>query len=106
MEGERERDLNNRKDRDNFYTQLGKDKASKGEGIQQLGKNVNTMLQNPILMNLLENMGQYVSMDAKGNFVAKQMKTKKTSETEDEKFEKDMITKGYKKDSKGNWIKN
>jgi hypothetical protein len=106
MGGEQAADLADRQDRDNFYTQLGKDKASKGEGIQQLGKNVNTMLQNPILMNLLENMGQYVSMDAKGNFVAKQMKTKKTSETEDEKFEKDMITKGYKKDSKGNWIKN
>lgn len=77
MGGEQAADLADREDRDNFYTQLGKDKATKGQGIQQLGKNVNTMLQNPILMNLLENMGQYVSMDAQGNFVAKQMKTKK-----------------------------
>ena len=72
------------------------------------------MLQNPILMNLLDNMGQYVSMDAKGNFVAKQMKTKKNNNTktteetsaEEIAFEKDMLAKGYKKDSKGNWIKN
>ena len=108
MGGEQAADLADRQDRDNFYTQLGKDKASKGEGIQQLGKNVNTMLQNPILMNLLENMGQYVSMNAKGQYVAKQMKTKTTEETSAEEiaFEKDMLAKGYKKDSKGNWIKN
>ena len=42
------------------------------------------MLQNPILMNLLDNMGQYVSMDANGNFVAKQMKTKKNNNTKTE----------------------
>ena len=84
MGGEQAADLADRQDRDNFYTQLGKDKASKGEGIQQLGKNVNTMLQNPILLNLLDNMGQYVSMDAKGNFVAKQMKTKKNNNTKTE----------------------
>ena len=84
MGGEQAADLADRQDRDNFYTQLGKDKASKGEGIQQLGKNVNAMLQNPILLNLLENMGQYVSMDAKGNFVAKQMKTKKNNNTKTE----------------------
>ena len=114
MGGEQAADLADREDRDNFYTQLGKDKASKGEGIQQLGKNVNTMLQNPILLNLLDNMGQYVSMDAKGNFVAKKMKTKKNNNTktteetsaEEIAFEKDMLAKGYKKDSKGNWIKN
>ena len=53
-------------------------------------------------------------MDAKGNFVAKQMKTKKNNNTktteetsaEEIAFEKDMLAKGYKKDSKGNWIKN
>ena len=84
MGGEQAADLADRQDRDNFYTQLGKDKASKGEGIQQLGKNVNAMLQNPILMNLLDNMGQYVSMDANGNFVAKQMKTKKNNNTKTE----------------------
>lgn len=84
MGGEQAADLADRQDRDNFYTQLGKDKASKGEGIQQLGKNVNTMLQNPILMNLLDNMGQYVSMDANGNFVAKKMKTKKNNNTKTE----------------------
>ena len=84
MGGEQAADLADRQDRDNFYTQLGKDKASKGEGIQQLGKNVNTMLQNPILLNLLDNMGQYVSMNAKGEFVAKKMKTKKNNNTKTE----------------------
>ena len=84
MGGEQAADLADRQDRDNFYTQLGKDKASKGEGIQQLGKNVNTMLQNPILLNLLDNMGQYVGMNAKGQYVAKQMKTKKNNNTKTE----------------------
>jgi hypothetical protein len=105
MKGAQDADLANRQDRDNFYTQLGKDKATKGQGIQQLGKNVNSMLQNPLLMNLLDGMGDYVTMDAKGNIKAKN-RAKTTKKSEEEKFEKDMISKGYKKDEKGNWIKN
>lgn len=41
MQGEQNRDLADRQDRDNYYTQLAQDIATKGEGIQTVGKMFN-----------------------------------------------------------------
>ena len=41
MQGEQGRDLADRQDRDNYYTQLAQDLSSKGQGIQQIGKQIN-----------------------------------------------------------------
>ena len=41
MQGEQNRDLADRQDRDNYFTQMAQDIATKGEGIQTLGKMVN-----------------------------------------------------------------
>jgi len=41
MAGEQARDLADRQDRDNYYSQLAQDIASKGQGIQQSGKMLN-----------------------------------------------------------------
>ncbi len=41
MAGEQNRDLADRQDRDNFYTQMAQDIATKGEGIQTVGKMLN-----------------------------------------------------------------
>ena len=41
MQGEQNRDLADRQDRDNYYTQLAEDISTKGEGIQTIGKMVN-----------------------------------------------------------------
>ena len=38
MAGEQLRDLNDRKDRDNYFTQKGEDDASLGQGMQEIGK--------------------------------------------------------------------
>lgn len=38
MQGEDVRDTRDRQDRDNYYTQLAQDTATKGQGIQELGK--------------------------------------------------------------------
>ena len=41
MTGEQQKDLNDRADRDNYYSQLAQDIATKGEGIQVMGKMLN-----------------------------------------------------------------
>lgn len=46
MQGEQNRDLADRQDRDNYYTQRAQDIATKGEGIQQTGKMMNQIKHN------------------------------------------------------------
>lgn len=71
MAGEAEKDMNNRKDKDNFYTQKAQDTATMGTGVQTMGKDINTILKNPMYLKLLNEMGKYFSVDAKGNLIAK-----------------------------------
>lgn len=77
MGGEGERDMNNRKDRDAFYTQKGKDLAGIGMGIQQTGKDLNDIAGNDMEMKLLNQMSKYFQFDANGNVTAiKEQETK------------------------------
>ena len=70
MTGNQEKDLNDRKDKDNFYTQMGKDIATKGEGIQQMGKDVNSIEENNMMMNIMNNLSKYgLAFDSKGNII-------------------------------------
>jgi hypothetical protein len=72
MSGEQERDLNDRKDRDNFYTQLGKDKSTMGEGVQNIGKDLNAMKQNKMMTNVINQLSKYgLAFDEKGNLIEK-----------------------------------
>ena len=71
MGGEQAKDLANRQDRDNFYTQMSKDIATKGQGVQQMGKDMNDIAMNPQVLALLQQLGKYVSYDAKGQLIAK-----------------------------------
>lgn len=48
MSGEQQRDLADRQDRDNYYTQLAQDISTKGEGIQTIGKMLNENRSNTI----------------------------------------------------------
>lgn len=76
MAGEEKRDLADRQDRDAYYTQRGIALANRGQGIQQIGKNLNVTELNKIKLKLLESLGEYVTMDANGNIIAKkQVKT-------------------------------
>jgi len=113
MAGEEKRDLADRQDRDNYYTQRGLALSNKGKGMQAMGKSLNEMKMNAMKLNLLDTLGDYVTIDKDGNITAKKQEkikstTKTTEKTSDEEitFEKDMLARGYKKDSKGNWIKN
>jgi hypothetical protein len=72
MTGEQEKDLNDRKDRDNFYTQLGKDKSTMGEGVQNIGKDLNAMKQNKMMTNVINQLSKYgLAFDEKGNLIEK-----------------------------------
>ena len=65
-----------RQDRDNYYTQRGVALVGRGQGIQQMGKNLNETKMNQMKLKLLESLGEYVTMDANGNIIAKkQVKT-------------------------------
>lgn len=76
MSGEERRDLADRQDRDNYYTQRGVALVGRGQGIQQMGKNINEIKMNQMKLKLLESLGEYVTMDANGNIIAKkQVKT-------------------------------
>jgi hypothetical protein len=64
--------LNDRKDRDNFYTQLGKDKSTMGEGVQNIGKDLNAMKQNKMMTNVINQLSKYgLAFDEKGNLIEK-----------------------------------
>jgi hypothetical protein len=67
MSGEGARDLADRQDTDNFYTQLGKDKASIGTGLQETGKDLNAIKQNQMIENLIGQLSKYgITIDDKG----------------------------------------
>ena len=71
MAGEDEKDQRDRKDRDNYYTQLAQDIATKGQGIQQLGKMSNQIKKNEVSENLLNATSKGYKVDNNGNITLK-----------------------------------
>ena len=70
MTGEYQRDLADRQDRDNFYTQKAKDIATKGQGIQTIGKDVNAMKQNQMMSDIINQLSKYgLGFDKNGQLV-------------------------------------
>lgn len=59
MQGEQDRDLADRQDKDNFYTQLSQAMASMGKGIQQTGKDLNQANQQEMMMDMLQQLSKY-----------------------------------------------
>ena len=57
MKAEGDRDIADRQDRDNFYTQKGKDLASMYEGYQKIGRHLNDIKEREMLYTLLEQQG-------------------------------------------------
>lgn len=87
MKGEETRDLADRMDRDNFFSNMAEDISTKGKGIQQIGKDLNQTKQNEVAMNLINQLSQYgITVDKKGNLTyTKQPKETKASTTETKK---------------------
>jgi hypothetical protein len=71
MAGEQTRDDNDRRDRDNYFSQLAKDIATKGQGIQQAGKMLNENKKNTVSENLLNDTSKGYQVDANGNILLK-----------------------------------
>jgi hypothetical protein len=72
MAGEQARDLADRQDRDNFYTEKGKDLVNLGNNVQGFGKNLNTMQGNKDMNSLISQLSQFglgFVRDENGNMV-------------------------------------
>lgn len=70
MQGNASRDINDRKDRDNFFTQKGKDIATMGEGIQHIGKDVNKIAENSMSTKMINQLSKYgIGFDKDGNLI-------------------------------------
>ena len=83
MQGEQARDLADRQDRDNYYTQRGQDIVTKGYGLQKSAKDVNQIKQRDVQQELMDNFFEYVK--ANGN-------TGKISQQEGVKVGEDIDT--------------
>ena len=68
MQGEQNRDLADRQDRDNFFTQMAQDIATKGQGLQETGYDINKIKERNVIDNLLKQLSKYgISVDSSGN---------------------------------------
>ena len=67
MAGEAQRDLNDRKDKDNFYTQLGIDEQSIATGIQKFGKNLNKGLERKLNAQALSMLSKWFNSEITAN---------------------------------------
>ena len=63
MSGEAQRDLNDRKDKDNFYTQLGIDEQSIATGIQKFGKHLNKNLERKLNAQALSMLSKWFNSE-------------------------------------------
>lgn len=63
MQGEQGRDLADRQDKDNFYTQLGKAETQYGQMLSQTGKNLNQKKTDKSTEELMNQMFDYVKMN-------------------------------------------
>ena len=56
MQGEYMRDLADRQDRDNYFTQMAQDIATKGTGLQHIGKSFNQIKSRNVTNNVLDSL--------------------------------------------------
>jgi len=63
MQGEYNRDLADREDRDNYFSQMAQDIATKGTGLQNIGKNINEIKERNITSNVMDSLFPDFNMD-------------------------------------------
>lgn len=81
MQGEQNRDDADRRDRDNFNMQLQKDINTKNKGIQEIGKDINNILEREGNLQAINNMYPDFSMSRNGTLKAKGDPSTWTEET-------------------------
>ena len=78
MQGEQNRDLADRQDRDNYFTQRAIDKAAIGQGISETGGSLNEIKQRKMTETLINQLSNYgITIDEHGNLQDKSTATKK-----------------------------
>lgn len=75
MQGEDQRDMRDRADKDAHYSNMAQDIASYSTGLQQTGKDVNQIAQNELIMKLMTQISPYFNMNAKGDVTNKETNT-------------------------------
>ena len=68
--------LANEAQKDAYYNAVAQGRVDMAKGVQQTGKDINAMKQNDVITNLMQQFGKYVTVDAKGNIIAKPTKKK------------------------------
>ena len=71
MFGEQQKDIADRMDQDAYYSQLAQDIATKGQGIQKIGGDLNRIQEQKQMQNLLSQMTQYFDIDSTGKITKK-----------------------------------
>lgn len=71
MTGNQMRDDNDRKDRDNFYTQLQKDIETRNKSTQYMGAYLNNIKERNYKQNLVNESSEIFGIDSNGNLKAK-----------------------------------
>ena len=70
MQGEQTRDDNDRRDRDNFFSQMATDIGTKGEGIQRIGGMLNDIKNNKVSEEAVNSLSKYgFNFDSGGTLV-------------------------------------
>ena len=94
MGGEQTKDLADRQDRDNFYTQLGLAHKNKGQTISQIGTDLNTIKKRKVSMNTINNLSEYVKMNDNGELENQPgVEFKGTSVYKDGKLQRELTDK-------------
>lgn len=70
MAGEQQRDENDRHDRGQFFSNLGEDRVSLGEGISRTGKSLNQIQTNTVNEEMLNNLSDSVKLNIKNGKVS------------------------------------
>jgi hypothetical protein len=100
MGGEYQRDLADRQDIDQFYTNLAENLATASEFTQKQGKDMNTALRNKDIMSLsryYSAYGIYPDFDERGNIIFKDDSTGKTISIEEANKKKKKMDDEAKK---------
>jgi hypothetical protein len=59
MQGEQQRDLADRQDQDNYYSAMAQNIADMGQGVQQVGKDLNQAKQQEVILDMLNQLSKY-----------------------------------------------
>jgi hypothetical protein len=100
MGGEYQRDLADRQDIDQFYTNLAENLATASEFTQKTGRDMNTALRNKHILQASKYYsayGIYADIDENGNFVLKDDSTGKTITEKEAKEKKKKMDEEAKK---------